>query len=59
MMTHVELGHLVLNLGDACQTGSFFHHLDHTLVFHFGGNVATVLHQFSKANVLNDNLITL
>lgn len=32
-MTGVELTHLMLDLADAGQTGSFLHHLQNVLVF--------------------------
>lgn len=59
MMTHTELSHLVLYFSNACQTSPLFHHLDHAFIFHFGSNIATVLHQLSEADVLNDRLYTL
>lgn len=56
MMTHVESPHLLLDLLNAGEASSLFHHLNNALVLEFSRDVQTILHQLSKANILNNKM---
>lgn len=59
MMTHVESGHLLLDLLNAGETGPLLHHLNHALILQLGRYVQPILHQFAKTDILNNTGHTL
>lgn len=59
MMAHTELSHFVLDVRKTSKTSSFFHHLYQILVFQLLGDVQSVLHELTKANILNYLKVTL